>query len=126
MPNLSRENIEWAVKAYRDGRRMDFIASILEVKPSKVRSIVMKEMNSWRAETGSSAARKKAEALFSPAGGCAPENSRQSARIYEKETPASSNRDRRKFMLASRYARHWDMIWFLTKRQMSGRSLRKI
>lgn len=34
--------------------------------------------------------------------------------------------DRRKALLRRRYARHWDMIWYLRSRHMSGRTLRAI
>ncbi len=131
------ENIEWAAKAYADGRSLDFIASVLEVKPQKALRLI----RDFRG--GVSVQRQVAERTFNAIVVAPVERRAQPNFILIDEEGQFSDRPqtdaqalamaieardlrRRRFLLLCRFARHWDMIWFLRRCRMSGRAIRKI
>lgn len=140
MSNLSPETIEWASKALSDGRSLEFVASVMEVRPKRAQTIIDVHQRKrapvdvdgphvWRAsENDVSAARARAERVFSGEQDAADEpTTRRPGRPKAPEAGADSTlRERRKFLLAARFARHWDMIWYCLGRGMRGRTVRSI
>jgi hypothetical protein len=131
MNAIAPEDAEWARLAAKEGRGVDYIAAVLGVKPKKIAAIVSKpkspEVNgryAWRAaEVDTSSARAKAEALFAHD---------EPADVVPEPEPAIAQPQRRtedkylrrrRFLLTVRYARHWDLIWFLVGQGMSNRTL---
>ncbi|MDE2106188.1 MAG: hypothetical protein KGL39_53710 [Patescibacteria group bacterium] len=156
MSDLSQENLDWAVQAASDGRTLEYIASVLGVKQRRAATVIrvhsgkmqaakrrvdLQAKTAWRSSAAdTSAARAKAEALFehpvfddvaienddAPRRG-RPKGSGNSAQA-EAEALAKAARleRRRRFLLSCRFSRHWDAIWFHTRRHMRGRTLRSI
>lgn len=131
MNALAPDDIAWARMAARDGRPVEYIASVLGVKAGKVDRIVNapapREVTgryAWRAEQADTrAARAKAEALFAhevekPA---EPQIAKP-VRLPDARDDAAHLR-RRRFLLTVRYAKHWDLLWFLAGQGMSNRTL---
>lgn len=86
-------------------------------------------MRSWTAPAGaSSEARARAEALFAKPASDGPSAAigRPVARdnLADLRTAAEVKLDRRRrFLLSLRFARKWDLVWFLTREGMSRPTL---
>lgn len=100
----SREDIEWAAQAMREGRSLSYIASVLEVTEKRAKRLAFE---------GREANNPKPASL------------RQTFK-ERLEEPALAPAELRKALLRRRFAKHWNMIWFLRARRMSGRAIRKI
>lgn len=130
--SLSPDAIKWASDSLAAGRSLDFVASVLETKPRHVTAavrdhnagVVLDGPYVWRvSESDTSSARAKAERLFG-GGDHEPEQLRRGPKPQPIEAPPE--RDRRRFLLAQRFAKHWDMIWYCLGRGMRGRTVRAI
>lgn len=146
MEVVSREDLAWAAKAYHAGRPLDFIASVIGVKPKKAFSLIKLHRTAQQdqASPAASEARSRAEKLFHPAKP-APAKQGYHSKLdryrltdeegefidkpttpYQKTALDEALISRRRRSLRRQFSRHWDMIWFQRRRGMSGRRLRAI
>ena len=136
---LTAEDIAWAADSIRHGRRVDFVASVLGVAPRKVYAAIkkhkpLKVKAPPAVKEIKSEARLAAERAFEAmtaqdeidAAIAAAKPGRKPTQDKEDAAAAARAQRRRRFKLLQRYCRHWDMIWFLTRERMSGKSLRCI
>lgn len=152
MSETAVEDIAWARKSYHAGRSIDFIASVLGMKPRAafklIRAAAKPELKITVTEPRAvSPARQAAEQAFAktvePKRPTAPyERKLDQYRIEDEEgvfidkpqTPSDrkaraeemASAIRRRRRLRRFFAKHWDMIWFLRRCGMSGRTLREI
>ena len=111
--SLAHSDIEWAKQALADGRSLSFVASVLETTERNARKLAF-AANESRARAAHPFQAPELEAEVKPRG----------QRAAPMAAPMSA--DRRKRLLRRQFAKHWDMIWFLRSKHMSGRKLREI
>lgn len=143
----SLDDIAWAASAYHSGRPLDYVASILGVKPKKAFALIKrhKEQKAFaklaKAETVS-AERDAAERAFARAQCGRSIGKREKHIIIDEEGEIIDRMEtpdqqaafdelatliaRRTRLLRRRFARHWDMIAFLRGQGMRGRTIRGI
>lgn len=136
MGEIATDDLTWAEQAAADGRSLEFIAGVLGVTTRKLPPVVKKRAKAnadlsaktvWHAEAHNDIARARAEKLFAKA---EPETEKEPDIAAPWARPPAlapeERRDRRRFLLACRFARHWPMYWFLRGKGMRGRTLRSI
>jgi hypothetical protein len=123
----SREDIAWAKKALTDGRSMAYVASVLEMSERKTRSAVFglgrDAQREFRAKIEGFA--EIADREDNPRGPGRPKQD-DVPRLRRTAGDTDKPPERRRALLRRRFARHWDMIWFLRRCGMAGRTLRRI
>ncbi len=112
----SRDDIAWASQAMKSGQSLEYIASVLETSQKNARRLIRNFENPKKTRSERDALERANTKRVKPG----------EKIVLNPEDVVVEVRNRRQAVLRRRFAKHWNMIWFLRERHMSGRTLRNI